>query len=466
MGRFRHFGEARAGRERLPLPRRAVLLAAAGAMASLVAACSKPNGSTTFLGVGDATAPAVAPVGATAVPARPPTVAIPTIPPIVVSSGGTVVPMPTAKKGAPPPDLLRMLAFVPDRPDVWSGVLTYANVAEAKRLYGFETIRAFEDFKTQNVATIDYTNATGGCALSDFTGQLYATGQYRDAFGFDAFQVDREISPNGPPNNYSYMEGAFDAEMIAARLQAAGYKPAMRDGAPYDTVRGDSEINLNDPRADLALGRMNRIAASRERIIAAPKTATIEAALDAEARKGATLDANPTLRALAAALVNITSLATAPPDAFALASAGLRPDEAAQLARDYRPLHPAELVAMGYTDAGNFRRTMHVALVYADAKDAAADEPELLRRYQNFRSLRTRQLLLPTYATGVTSRTVTVGNKGVAVIDIALQPQPALSRFWLSAWYGRDTPLLQLPTAATPSGSARAGSATSGTRTP
>ena len=421
------------------LRRRAVIGAAAGALAALLAACSRPEGDTTFRPARTAT-PAGARSDGTTAPVYPTEA-----PPSTIV--GTL--FPTPKSGAPVPDLLRMLGFVPNAQDAtgglgaflarWKGTLSFANLAAVKRLYGYDAIRAFGDLQAQNVSAKDYTEVTGGCYLTDFTGLQYSQGQYRAAFGFDIFQVDREISAGQPPDVFSRMEGTFDAAAIAAMLQAGGYTRANWNGTPFFTVRGDGEPDLADPRGRLALGRMNRVAVDGERITAAPSTEVIAATLDAEAKRTAALDATSTLRALATVLSAVTSMATIPPGASDVVASVLRPGQLAATTQGWSPLHAAELSAMGYTDAGNNWRTMHVALVYANPSDAAADAPELVKRLMGYRFLRTQQTLLPTYATAVTSRTATVGSKGVLVADIALTPGTGRSRLWIDMLMNRDT---------------------------
>ena len=444
-----------------------------GAVAAL-AACGGPDGQTTFLTARTATPPA----GASAAPGV--TDSIPTAAPRS-SPVGTILPTPV--KGAALPDLLRMLAFVanPQDPsgglitflDRWKGSVTFANIGMVKKLYGMEGVRSFDDLKARNISVADYTNATAGCYISDFTGASYAaSGQYRDAFGFDIFQVDREISAGQPVDNFSRMEGVFDASTVAAKLQTGGYMQAAYNGAPYYTVREDGQIgDLTDPRARIALARMNRVAVSGERIVAAPKTAQITGELDAEAKKTAALDAVPALHAVASVLGDVTSVATLPPGTSDVVEAVLQPEQLRALTRDWGTLHPSELAAMGYTDAGNFRRTMHIALVYTTPTDAAADAPELVKRITGYRSLRTQQPLIPTFATAVASRTATAFGKGVLIADVTLTPDPARGRFWLDMLFNRDTlflvpqPLKALgtvsPANATPgaSGSARTGTA-------
>ncbi len=157
-------------------------------------------------------------------------------------------------------------------------------------------------------------------------------------------------------------------------------------------------------------------------------------------RSGPTaLDGSATLRALATTLSGVTSMVTFPPGASDVVEAVLQPQQIAATTRGWGTLHAPELQAMGYTDAGQFRRTMHVALVYTNPSDAAADAPELVKRITGYRLIRSQQTLLPTYATAVTSRTATVGSKGVLIADITLTPDPARGRLWIDMFQNRDT---------------------------
>ncbi len=457
----------------MKIGRRALLGVAAGALAAVVAACRGPEGETTFRPARTATT-----AGRGNAPLATGVVVIPTDAP-AKNPVGTI--FPTPKQGAPMPDLLRMIGFVPNVQDLtggllnflarWKGTLAFANPGAVRKIYGYDTIRAFGDLQAQNITVADYTNALNGCYVTEFTGALATQGEYRDAFGYDVYQVDREITAGQPPDAFSRMEGAFDAETIIARLQAGGYALADQNGAPYYTVRGDGELSLSDPRGRLALGRMNRVAAGTERIVAAPKTELIAAALDAESKRTAALDGSATLRALATALGTVTSMATFQPGASGAVEAVLAPQQLAATTRGWGTLHVSEVQAMGYTDAGNFRRTMHVALVYTTPSDAAADAPELVKRLTGYRSVRSQQTLLPTYATAVTSRTATVGSKGVLIADIALTPDPARGRLWIDMFQSRDT-LFLLPQPASATGSpppiipAASGSARTGTPRP
>jgi len=412
---------------------------AGASMATLLAACGGPSG--------DAFPPPRTPMPPGTAVYVPPTLAA-DVQPSSVGAGGAATAPPPPRPGTPVSEFVRLLSFVPDDAALHGGYLTVANPGPVRKLYAYDQVHGLADLQAQNIPPTDYVNVLSGCALSEFAGTSGLPGAWRDAFGYDSYNVDREIWAGRLPDAFSRLEGAFDADGITAHLQMGRYaEVATRSGLPYLAARGDNESDLRDARSQLALGRMNRIAVARDRLIAAPKTGPIEAALDVEARKAPALDGNATFRALAEALSNVTSLATAPPAALASAAATVPPDVLARFARGFVPLHPAELCAAGYTDIGTYQRTMHLALVYTNTGDAAADAPEVLRRVTGFRLLRDSQPLLPTYASGVTTRTFMGAGKGVLIVDIALLPDPPLSRFWLDTWQRGEVFLLLSPTA-------------------
>lgn len=348
-----------------------------------------------------------------------------------------------AAQPAPEPPLLRMLAAVPDRPGLVAGGVTFADLGAVKRRYGFEGIRSLDDLRRIN--SLDFSNALSGCYTSGNEAQFALVGEYRDLFGYDYFGIDREISVGQPPNLLPRREGVFDPDEIAAKLRDGGYTTVDYRGAAYATVRGDYQIDVRDPRGRFALARLNRVAADRGRLVSAGATGTMETALDAEAGRVPVLAANPAFRALALALGDVTSVATldeegiiqaANVDRIAAQTLGGRLPE---LPRDWTPLRPSSLVAVGYTDKGNDERVMHAARVYANADDARADAPELERRLREYTLVRNGMPLIPTYATGVTVRTEAHEGLGVLVADIALTPTPVSARLWIQMYTTRDT---------------------------
>lgn len=368
------------------------------------------------------------------------------------AAGGAVVALPVlmgavrvASQAAPEPELLRMLAAMPDRPDFVSKGVTFANLGAAKRLYGFADTRTAADLPRRSVT--DFTNAVSGCYTTGREQEYTQSGQYRDLFGYDFFAIDREIGTGQPPNALSRREGVFDPDAIAEKLRDGGYMPVDYRGVPYAAVRGDYALALNDPRSRLVLAQLNRVAYDRGRLIATSATNTMETALDAEAGRITTLAANSPFRALALALGDVTSVAT-------LDAAASGPDPASVLSAVYReylreqergavPLRPPLLRAMGYTDRGNDDRIMHAVRVYANPDDATADAPELERRITEHRLARTTQRLIPVYATGVFTRVETPEGFGVLVADIALSARPNGARLWLDMYLTRDTLFLE-----------------------
>ncbi|MHB8646150.1 MAG: hypothetical protein ACYDAR_10225 [Thermomicrobiales bacterium] len=438
--------------------RRQILRSAAGAVATaLLAAC------------GGGSAPSVTPIGTIPLPATPTgnitgqTIAPPAVSPTSATSGspvtsgssaaptiasatrasasstaggrttgvssatipGTAAAAITPAAGAGG-ELLRLLAFVPDQPDIGRKSVTFADVAAVKERYGYGNIRSQDDLDKQGISVTDYFNVTGGCILSEFTGIQYLK-QYRDQYGFDVFQVDREIQAGVPPERFSHMEGAFDANTVREKLLADKYTTADDNGISYFTKRDDLQISVQEDR--LTLARLNRVVVNATRILAAPATAILAAALNAEAQKTRTLAADPAYRALAMALPTIVSAAAPVSITSDFVSRAAFPQT-----QNWGPLHPTALLAMAYSDMNKEQRTMHVALVYARSADAAADMPELEKRLRGYVSQRNSQPILPTSVTDVRTRIVTEGGRSVLIADLPLAAS-APSKFWIDVLY-------------------------------
>ncbi len=198
---------------------------------------------------------------------------------------------------------------------------------------------------------------------------------------------------------------------------AANARLRVRPARPLAAHRGDNIVDLHDVRCQLFLARRNRLAVSAARVVAAPTTAIIEGALDAEQRQIPTLGMNPTARALAHALDDVVSMVAVPPDypdrAIRSSIARSRSQRGSaegiatglrDLARQWGTIHAPELLAVGITDAGNFQRALRIAFVYANPADAAADAPELVRRLTDYRP---PAPLFPTTPNAVISRIAT-----------------------------------------------------------
>jgi hypothetical protein len=92
--------------------------------------------------------------------------------------------------------------------------------------------------------------------------QYLMQGDYRPAFGFDLFNLDRFLQAGYPPDAITAAEGSFEAAQIEDALAASGYtaQPLETGGTLY-SIREDYEM---DPASDLPmpgrLGALNRIA--------------------------------------------------------------------------------------------------------------------------------------------------------------------------------------------------------------
>jgi len=381
------------------------------------------------------------------------------------------VPSPVVTGGdTPVSDFLRMLAFVPAPLDGWQRTISYANPGLVKERYGLGDVRSYPDLEARHLSTTEFGSYLGGCWSSPFAyNGLSTDGSERDAFGFDFYQVERDLyageppaflstqTGRDPPTAFGRIEGAFDAAACAAALQRGGYTAAAYGADPYFTTLGDGAIDLTNIRSRLFPERRNRLAADAGRVIATAATATMDAALDAERGRVPTLDADPTVRALAGALGGVTSVATLPPDyadrSIAAARARSRSSvgTAQTIARGLREatggwgiLHPPELLAVAVTDAGGYARTLHLALVYADPVDAVADAPEIASRLTGYQVSPGGGGALAAGTDWFAPRTETHAGRGVVVAEAPLLALPNLNPAWVQSTVESLLPFIAL----------------------
>lgn len=368
----------------------------------------------------------------------------------------TVLP-PTAPPNAPASDFLRMLAFVPAPLDRWQRTISYAAPGLIKERYGLGDVRSYRDLQARGLSTGRFASYFGGCWSSPFAYNGLSTDRSeRDAFGFDFYQVARDLSAGEPPMflntepgrnrppAFGRIEGVFDAVACIAVLQGGGYAVAAYGEDAYFTTLGDGETDLKNIRSRLFPERRNRLATDAGRVIAAAATIMMEAALDAERGRVLALDSDPTMRALAFALGDATSIVTLPPDyadrSIAAARARSRSSvgTAQVIARGLRErtaswgtLHPPELLAVAVTDAGEYARTLHLACVYMNPDDAAADAPEIASRLTGYRVAPGNGSALPAGENFFTLRTETHAGWGIVVADASFLVMSDLNPAWV-----------------------------------
>lgn len=388
-------------------------------------------------------------------PARTPMATVATTP--AVSGGSVTATRATATRAATagatrtpavatPGDsaLARALALVPQRaPLPGTEGLAFADLLTQKRNYGLgeaTSAAAFQALQT-NPATL--ANLTNGLPLPAESGIEHALDpEWREAVGYDFWQIERTISAGSPPNVWSHLEGRFVQAEIAAALGRAGHQPVAYGGATILT-RGDDRqiVDLNQPITRLTLARLNRVVLDEGALTATAVTALAEAGIDARAGRLDTFAADPDYAALAAALGPVVGARLIPAELF------FRPQSANPRATpttatptrstdpDRSRLNPYRLVGLGLRDDGT-THTMLVALVYADAAAACADAPLLRQRATDYQLLATRQPLRERAVAG--EPTVIVGGeRATLVLPFAITDTANLG-LWQRMFFQRD----------------------------
>jgi hypothetical protein len=336
----------------------------------------------------------------------------------------------------PTGNLARMLAFIPDQPDLLSGNVGFSDLGIVKASHGLTDIRRLADLDAKGMSYKEYARVFQACTLPDAAGRDFSDNEtlFRDNTAYDFFQVDRMISLMGPDAHFARLEGAFDADAIAAALGKDGYTPATYQDTTYLTIRDDYKYSSDDPISLKMLDDLNRVWFDDNQLTSAPATALMQTAIDAQAQRVPTLDTNPTWQALAVAFADVASMMSVHPYTN-VADARMTPEVRAGVAA-WHALHNPVLTAMGYSEGSGGPPVIHAALVYASVDDANADAAELVARIQGYTSLETRRPLIPERIAGVTSRVVTVGDKAVLIADLSPNLAPGL---WLGSALGNDT---------------------------
>lgn len=303
-------------------------------------------------------------------------------------------------------DLLRMLAFVPDRARYREGGVWFGDKGRFFAVNDLPPVRSLDDLETlSQEERRQWMRLSNGIWASNFSGYRYAvTGRWRDAFGYDWFQVEREITAGQPPEWFGIMEGTFDADEIKDALDDLGYQEDEYQGAAYYHVRDDFEIDLKDEGSRLTLAALNRMVVGETMILAAPATGILERVLDVQAGRRDSLADNPAYAALARAMGPVVSAAFLEGEQFhdwrASLPARLPPEVRDKLKEQLdlqgKLLHPYDLVGFGYLDDG-YDQAILVALAYDDAEYAEADASMLSHRLEDAPSLVRPERMLSDY---------------------------------------------------------------------
>lgn len=349
-------------------------------------------------------------------------------------------------------ELLRMLAFVPDRADfreeIWFG--DFCRLVEA---YDMPEVKDYDDLNDlSDEERTQWMQVSRNVWRSNFAGAQRGAMQWRDVFGYDWFQLDREITVGQPPKYFGVMKGTFDADNIQDALDELDYKEDEYEGTAYYHIRDDFEIELKHEGSRIALASLNRIMVSESMIVAAPATDILEKVLDAQAGRRDSLADDPTYAALARAMGPVVSAAILEGERFHNSVAvGLGPNVTAEMQEEIRkklaelysePLHPYELVGFGYLDDSDDQE-MVIALAYDDSEDAEADAPVLADRLEDAISLTMHDRTLSDYWR--VGEPETHSFKGGSILAIKLElDDDAPHGLWLIMLMQRDVTFLNV----------------------
>ena len=406
--------------------------------------CGGRNATVQGSVVASPAAPAASATGPTsAIPTTAPTAASPARSPAaspVVAGTPSRAASPTRAAASPPTlaspgppvaatELLRMLALVPQHPDlpgrhgVW-----FADAGRQKRNYGFERVDSFAAYQALNDRDRQrFNQVVGRTPHSDMAGQQYG-GRLRELTGYDYWQVEREVYAGDPPTVWSRLEGRFDSAAITQALTARDYTTATYRGRSILSRGADHEFSLQHPISRLMLARLNRVALDERAFAAAPTTELIQTGVDAQAGRTPTLGADPDHVAVATAL--------GPVSGAALLAAATFFGQTAPGGDPNRPrLRPYRLVGLALRDDGT-THTMLIALSYAQAADAQAAAPVLRQRLDDYR-LQTSGAPLRGRAVPEDPQVVTTGERSVVVQPLAITAEINLW-LWVQLLTQRD----------------------------
>jgi hypothetical protein len=349
-------------------------------------------------------------------------------------------------------ELLRLLAYVPDKRHYREGGVWFGDMGQLMANHALPPVRDVDDYEDLSEKDRDlWMQASRNVWTSDrFSGVQYTlSGRWRDLFGYDWFQVDREISAGQPPEWFAVMEGGFDTDDIEDALADLDYDDDEYEGTTYYRSRDDYETDLESEGSRVALSNLNRIVVGESRLVAAPATEILEDVLDAQAGRRDSLAENPTYAALARAMGPVVGAALLDEEEFEGLSLSLRqqlsPEMQARLeelmADQYsEPLHRYELVGLGYLDDSDDAFIV-IALVYDDAQDAEDDSPLLADRLEEAPSFSMPGLNLSDYWD--VEEPEIHPFKGGAVLTTKLElDSDAPPGLWLRMIYTRDMPFL------------------------
>lgn len=357
-----------------------------------------------------------------------------------VAASPTVAPTPRSN-----PIFTRMLGLVPQRdPLPGADGIWFADIAAQKRNYGFADVTTQEAFTGLDAGKrLTFQNAIMlALPIADDAGRNNALlPEWREATGYDFWQIDRTIQAGSPPQLWTRLEGRFDRAAIATALEAAGHQPVNYGGGTILARGQDGQIvRMQEPFGRLTLARLNRVVLEDAALATTSQMALAEAGIDVRSGQLPSLAADPDYAALEVALGPVVGAIMTKPDVFyGTPGASTRPTPTPTPSRTATPvanrLPPYSRVGLGLRDNGR-EHAMVIALVYANLDDARTAATVLLNRLGEYRlTVNGQQLSERAQSDG--AELVTIGDRTVVVTPLKISDEPSLS-LWLRMYTNRD----------------------------
>jgi hypothetical protein len=338
-----------------------------------------------------------------------------------------------------------MLTLVPQvDPLPGADGIWFADLATQKRNYGFADVTSPEAFQgLDDGKRLTFQNAvTLALPIPDESGRMYALQpEWREATGYDFWQVERAIQAGSPPQIWTRLEGRFDRAAIEIALETAGHQPVSYEGATIQSRGQDGQtVRLQEPFGRYTLARLNRVVLEDGALAATSQTALAEAGIDVRAGRIPSFAADPDYVALEIALGLVVGAILTKPDLFyGTSGTSTRPTPTPTPSRTATPvanrLPPYSKVGLGLRDNGR-EHAMVIALVYANPDEARTAATVLLRRVGEYRLTANGQQLSERVQPGE-AELVTVGECTVVVVPLKISDEVSLS-LWLRMYANRD----------------------------
>jgi hypothetical protein len=292
----------------------------------------------------------------------------------------------SADPGEPPTSspLVRALERLPldfKEKGVWFG-----DVGRALAIAGWPGPLGEEELQALERSEFEaYLWATNGIVLdTSISGRPQE--QWEDTFGFNLSDISLSVRTgefSTDPQGAALLEGIFDSDIVRRRLQDLGYKEESAAGRTYYTIRGDYEMDYDDPGSRLAISQMNRVFVEDGMLIRTGATDEMVGILEAWAGHTPSLADDPAFASLAATLGD-------PLSAVLLTSPAVLETERLHSPPEYRKqrgwgvLHEWDALGVGYEVTDDGGRSFIFSLFYADPDAAASDGDELVQRMEGY----------------------------------------------------------------------------------